>query len=99
MNGNPRRRFGTIYDSRLIAKMKQGLLFETMSVRDLRVYADALDGSVSHYLDASGLECDAVTAFEMFQRFGLATDAVHPQILRYLRMRHRPGRVAVNAKW
>ena len=37
-----------------------GLLFETMSVRDLRIYADALDGSVSHYLDASGLECDAV---------------------------------------
>ena len=37
-----------------------GLLFETMAVRDLRVYADALDGSVSHYLDASGLECDAV---------------------------------------
>ena len=37
-----------------------GLLFETMAVRDLRVYADALDGSVSHYLDASGLERDAV---------------------------------------
>ena len=37
-----------------------GLLFETMAVRDLRVYMDALDGSVAHYLDASGLECDAV---------------------------------------
>lgn len=37
-----------------------GLLFETMAVRDLRVYADALSGSVSHYHDASGLECDAV---------------------------------------
>lgn len=37
-----------------------GLLFETMAVRDLRVYAEALNGSVSHYLDASGLECDAV---------------------------------------
>ena len=35
-------------------------LFETMAVRDLRVYMDALFGSVSHYLDASGLECDAV---------------------------------------
>ena len=31
-----------------------------MAVRDLRVYMDALFGSVSHYLDASGLECDAV---------------------------------------
>jgi len=37
-----------------------GLLFETMAVRDLRVYADALMGSVDHYHDASGLECDAI---------------------------------------
>ena len=37
-----------------------GLFFEAMAMRDLRVYMDALDGAVSHYLDASGLECDAV---------------------------------------
>lgn len=37
-----------------------GLLFETMAVRDLRVYADALGGFVSHYRDKDGLECDAV---------------------------------------
>lgn len=37
-----------------------GLLFETMCVRDLRVYADALGGSVYHYRDKNGLECDAV---------------------------------------
>jgi len=37
-----------------------GMLFETMAVRDLRVYADALLGSVDHYHDASGLECDAI---------------------------------------
>ena len=37
-----------------------GWFFETMVVRDLRVYADALNGSVSHYLDRNGLECDAV---------------------------------------
>ena len=37
-----------------------GLLFETMAVRDLRVYVDALNGGVSHYLDRNGLECDAV---------------------------------------
>ena len=37
-----------------------GLLFETLVVRDLRVYADALDGKVYHYRDKSGLECDAV---------------------------------------
>lgn len=37
-----------------------GLFFETMCVRDLRVYADALDGKVYHYRDKSGLECDTV---------------------------------------
>ena len=31
-----------------------------MCVRDLRVYADAVDGSVYHYRDKNGLECDAV---------------------------------------
>ena len=37
-----------------------GLVFETMAMRDLRVYMDVLSGSVFHYLDAGGLECDAV---------------------------------------
>lgn len=37
-----------------------GLLFETMAVRDLRVFADALDGHVYHFRDKNGLECDAV---------------------------------------
>lgn len=37
-----------------------GLLFETLCVRDLRVFADALDGQVYHYRDKTGLECDAV---------------------------------------
>lgn len=37
-----------------------GLFFETMAVRDLRVYADAIDGSVFHYRDSNGLECDSV---------------------------------------
>ena len=37
-----------------------GLFFETLCVRDLRVFADALDGEVYHYRDKNGLECDAV---------------------------------------
>lgn len=37
-----------------------GLLFETLAVRDLRTYADEVDGRLYHYLDKSGLECDAV---------------------------------------
>lgn len=37
-----------------------GLMFEALCVRDLRVFADALDGNVYHYRDKSGLECDAV---------------------------------------
>ncbi|MDO5733322.1 MAG: DUF4143 domain-containing protein, partial [Eubacteriales bacterium] len=37
-----------------------GFLFENLCVRDLRVYADCLGGSVYHYRDKSGSECDAV---------------------------------------
>jgi predicted AAA+ superfamily ATPase len=37
-----------------------GFFFENLCVRDLRVYADALDGNIYHYRDKSGLECDAV---------------------------------------
>ena len=39
-----------------------GFLFETMAMRDLRVYADAHLGDVRRYHDASGLECDAVVS-------------------------------------
>lgn len=37
-----------------------GFLFETMAVRDLRIYMDADGGTVRHYRDKQGLECDAV---------------------------------------
>jgi len=37
-----------------------GFFFEAMCVRDLRVFAEALNGKVYHYRDKSGLECDAV---------------------------------------
>lgn len=37
-----------------------GLLFESLCVRDLRVFCDILDGTVYHYRDKSGLECDAI---------------------------------------
>ena len=37
-----------------------GLFFENLVVRDLRVYAEALDGTLYHYRDSNGLECDAV---------------------------------------
>ncbi len=37
-----------------------GFIFETMCARDLRVFADALDGKVYHYRDKDKLECDAV---------------------------------------
>ena len=35
-------------------------MFEPLCVRDLRVYAEALDGNVYHYRDKENLECDAV---------------------------------------
>lgn len=45
----------------LISDLKTfGFLFETLCVRDLRVFADALNGKVYHYRDKDGLECDAV---------------------------------------
>lgn len=37
-----------------------GLLFENLCVRDLRIYGEALNGTVYHYRDKNGLECDAV---------------------------------------
>ena len=41
-----------------------GLLFESLCVRDLRVYASAIDGEVFHYLDKSGLEVDAIACLK-----------------------------------
>ena len=37
-----------------------GLMFEALAVRDLRIYAELIDGKLYHYLDKSGLECDIV---------------------------------------
>lgn len=47
-----------------------GFLFETLAIRDLRVFADSMDGTVYHYRDKSGLECDAVIHLEN-GRYGL----------------------------
>lgn len=45
----------------LIKDLKtMGMFFESMAIRDLRVYTEALDGSVFHFRDSNGLECDAV---------------------------------------
>ena len=40
-----------------------GFIFETMCVRDLRVYAENLGGDVYHFRDSNGLECDVVIHF------------------------------------
>ncbi|MHC1777987.1 MAG: ATP-binding protein [Lentimicrobium sp.] len=37
-----------------------GFLFESLCTRDIRVYAQAMDGDVFHYLDKSGLESDLI---------------------------------------
>lgn len=37
-----------------------GFLFETLCIRDLRIYADSISGEVYHYRDKDGQECDAV---------------------------------------
>lgn len=41
-----------------------GLFFEDFAIRDLRVYSDLLGGTVKHYRDNAGLECDAVVHLE-----------------------------------
>ncbi|MCL2440249.1 MAG: DUF4143 domain-containing protein [Treponema sp.] len=37
-----------------------GLLFESLCIRDLRIYSQAIDGEVFHYRDKNGLEADAI---------------------------------------
>ena len=37
-----------------------GFVFESLCIRDLRIYAESLNGNVYHYRDSNGLECDAV---------------------------------------
>lgn len=49
------------YKNDLINDLKSfGFIFEDMAVRDLKIYADTLDGEVYHYRDKNGLEVDAV---------------------------------------
>ncbi len=37
-----------------------GLFFEDMAIRDLKIYADTLNGEVRHYRDKNNLEVDAI---------------------------------------
>lgn len=41
-----------------------GLFFEDFAVRDLVIYANSIGGTVKHYRDNAGLECDAVVHLE-----------------------------------
>lgn len=68
-----------------------GLLFESLVVRDLRVYADASDATVCHYRDSDGLEVDAIVeardgtwgAFEVKLGTG-QIDQAAAQLLRFV---------------
>ncbi len=67
-----------------------GLLFESLVVRDVRVYADAIDATVSHYRDSENLEVDIVVeardgtwgAFEVKLGTG-QVDAAAASLLRF----------------
>ena len=37
-----------------------GFFFEALALRDLKIYADYLDGDVFYYRDKTNLECDAI---------------------------------------
>jgi len=69
---------------RLLGDLKLlGFLFESLVVRDLRVYAQAVDAQVSQYRDSGGLEVDAIVeagngrwmAFEVKLGHGQIDDA------------------------
>ena len=36
------------------------MIFESLALRDLQVYAQSLDGDLFYYRDKNGLECDAI---------------------------------------
>jgi predicted AAA+ superfamily ATPase len=67
-----------------------GLLFESLAIRDLRIYAGANGGSVFHYRDSRGLEVDAIVeyadgawgAFEIKLGIG-AVDAAADNLLKF----------------
>ena len=37
-----------------------GFIFENLCIRDLRIYAESINGEIYHYRDATDLECDCV---------------------------------------
>jgi predicted AAA+ superfamily ATPase len=50
-----------IHSARLLSEPKTlGFFFESLAIRDLRIYADAMGGTISYYRDETGLEVDAV---------------------------------------
>lgn len=54
-----------VYPNDLLNDLESfGLFFEDFAVRDLSIYANAIGGTVSHYRDNTGLECDAVLHLE-----------------------------------
>ncbi len=71
LNRAPKRHFvdpslavaatGTVSSEALMRELEYlGSLFESLVIRDLRVFAQPLDGSVFHYRDRTGLEADAI---------------------------------------
>ena len=68
-----------------------GLLFESMVVRDLRVYAQTMDGHVCHYRDKNGLEVDAIVLLPR-RRWGAVEGRSWPWSRR--RGMHTQGRTA-----
>jgi predicted AAA+ superfamily ATPase len=87
MNASPKRVLGDLN--------WMGLLFESMVIRDLRVYAATLGGEVFHYRDNTGLEADAIielpdgdwAAFEI--KLGSAPDVIDSAAQALLKLRDR----------
>jgi hypothetical protein len=54
---------GLTVDKLLMDLNYYGLLFESLAIRDLRIYVDANGGKLFHYRDSRGLEIDAIAEY------------------------------------
>jgi len=57
-----------------------GFLFEALCTRDVRIYAQAIDGDVFHYRDKSGLEADLIVRLRNGKWGAIEVKLGHKQI-------------------
>ncbi len=97
---NSRRSIGRKPENAAYGHRHHGPLFETLCVRDLRTYAQVINGEVFHYHDETGREADAVVQlrdgryalFEMKLGTALVDDGAKPPAPQRQNRHHGHGR-------